>query len=71
LERCSNIRDEGVRFVLVMPGERQALLRRKLTEPLFEEHYRKSGWGLLLYDSLRELTKKRGTDEKVFHVNIK
>jgi 16S rRNA G966 N2-methylase RsmD len=52
LMRGSNI-DKKVDKFMVLPEEREGQLRRKLTSPLFKDHFENENWQLIYFDTLR------------------
>ena len=52
LMRGSNI-DRAVDKFMVLPEEREDQFKKKMTSPLFKEHFENENWGLLYFDALR------------------
>lgn len=52
--RASNIPDSVVERFIVVPEEREALLHRKMQEPLLKENITKSGWKFIFYNDLAD-----------------
>ncbi len=52
--RASNMPDSVVKRFIVIPEEREALLYRKLQEPLLKENIRKSDWKFIFYNELTD-----------------
>jgi len=59
--RSGNIIDESALRVLVMPKERNRLLRRRIHEPILREQIVRRDWRLLSYEDLAPLVFKRRT----------
>jgi 16S rRNA G966 N2-methylase RsmD len=51
--RASNIPDADARRVMVIPSERQKLLRTKAHEPLIRDHLKEFPWRIILYEELQ------------------
>jgi len=52
--RASNMPDSVAKRFIVIPEEREALLYRKLQEPLLKENIRKSDWKFIFYNELTD-----------------
>ncbi len=58
LMRGSNV-DARVDKFMVLPEEREGQLRRKLTSPLFKDHFENENWQLIYFDTLRNAYTKQ------------
>jgi predicted acetyltransferase len=55
IERASHIPEEyDVKRFIVIPEERQKMLERKMSEPMFQEGYNKYKWQTIHYDALKD-----------------
>lgn len=63
LMRGSNV-DKNVDKFMVLPEEREAQFKNKLTSPLFKEHFENEAWKLIYFDTLRTafIKSKNSTD---------
>ena len=52
--RGSNIEEEKVKRVIVIPNEREGLLHRRLQEPILKENIEKGDWKFIFYSFLED-----------------
>ena len=72
LERSSNIsEDYKIGRYIVIPEERQKMLDRKMSEPMFKEAYKKYKWQTIHYDALKDFynlhKNKKSITQKTFN----
>lgn len=56
--RGANVEGKSVLRVVVMPDERNSLLKRKVREPILQEQIRKYDWKVITYDDLDDYLNK-------------
>ncbi|MFH1048500.1 MAG: hypothetical protein V1732_02450, partial [Patescibacteria group bacterium] len=66
IERASHIPEEyEVKRFIVIPEERQKMLERKMSEPMFQEGYSKYKWQTTHYDALKDFYNLHKSDKTV------
>lgn len=60
LMRGSNV-DAEVKKFMVLPEEREAQFKNKMTSPLFREHFEDENWNIIYFDALRAAYVKEKT----------
>ena len=67
LMRGSNVAEQVDKF-MVLPEEREAQFKNKLSSPLFKEHYEKGNWSLIFFDRLRNAYVKEKTRVDIYQI---
>ena len=67
LMRGSNVEEQVDKF-MVLPEEREAQFKNKLTSPLFKEHFEKGNWKLIFFDRLRNAYVKEKTRVDIYQI---
>ena len=71
IERASHIPEEyDVRRFIVIPEERQKMLERKMSEPMFQEGYNKYKWQTTHYDALKDFYNLHKSDKVIKHDDL-
>jgi hypothetical protein len=63
--RCSNIPDESIKRLIVIPEEREGLLFRKMKEPMLKENIIKNNWKFLFYKDIKNYFEKNKKSKKI------
>lgn len=71
LMRGSNV-DKAVDKFMILPEEREAQFKSKMTSPLFSNHFENENWKIIFFDALRAAYAKEKTDLDIYSiVNLK
>jgi len=63
--RGSNIPDERVKRLIVIPDERESMLFRKMKEPMLNENIIKNNWKFLFYTDIKNFFEKNKKSKKI------
>lgn len=64
--RGSNIPHDDIKRLIVIPKEREKLLYRKLSEPIFKERLEEYKWQFIFYSNLEKYFNKNKSKEKIY-----
>lgn len=69
--RGSNV-DKTVDKFMVLPEEREAQLKNKMTSPLFKDHFENERWNIIFFDALRAAHEKEKAGLNIYSIiNLK